>query len=220
MIRFKIRKGKESDIDAILDLKSSLRLVDTSQGQEGGFLLGCSKENYQSAIQNSSLLVLTDRDDNVCGFSLWLSDADFRKHEVWEKRHLISGNHLSMKALEQEKLCYFDQLAVANSPGARRYAVFLAIKTMTEVIKHHDHVFTTTILEPMTNKAAWSFLEKSGGKPIGVISEVYENIGHIRSRIFHIRKEDFFIRLDTKFRNSSRFRNKCADLGVDHTPLM
>ncbi len=189
-----LRRAAVADVPALLEIKASLPLA-ASQG--GGFLLGTSGERYVAMVSAGSawLLELAGR---PVGFAITFPDAMLRASDLWERRQEIRWSRgFSLAEVEAETVGYFEQLAVRPEPEARRHAAALALRATLEQFRKlgSTRVFTTTVLEPVMNRAALPFLARVGASEIGRIEERYPEVGRILSAVHEIRADQLHDRM-------------------------
>lgn len=187
MRTMRVRTARQADLEAIMDIKQSLAVRQGEQMDEGGFLLGSSREVYAQLIHAQQVRLLCDERD-VLGFCTTLDDALFRASAVWERRGEISWQDFSPHDFEQERVAYLDQLAMRHAAQRQYLGALLAMVTMAKLIVdgEHAHIFTTTLIEPMDNRSAIPLISKAGGRRVGTLRERYEGVGEVTSAIYHI----------------------------------
>jgi len=191
----KIRMACESDIDAMLAIKNELRFQETERSTSGGFLLGTDAQGYRERIATASTWVLDDGE--VQGFAIVMPDATFRRSEVWARREAVCWDGIDLAAMEQESLCYFDQLAVRRGGfGLKKWGAALALRAVVEVVNQgHSQLVTATVSEPVLNLAAVPYLKRLGGRCVGRLDEFYDVIGPLVSDIWLVSRESLSSRL-------------------------
>ena len=187
----KIRKARTEDVKGFMDVKNQLpfKYTDGRKTTTGGFLLGTNEETYLNYIQNDYCLVAEDN-EQIIGFGIVLKDESVRKSDVWERRNEASWT-IDIEAYEDEKICYFEQLAFLK--GHSRQVLKLAYHLVCFAFqKGHNHLFTTTVKFPITNLAAVPYILKASGNKVGEIDENYPIIGRIQSDIYLINVKEYF----------------------------
>jgi hypothetical protein len=179
----RLRRARPEDVPGLLAVKAALPLGD---GAHGGFLLGVSAEAYAALIAHAHVLVL-ERGDEVQGFAAALPDPVLRASELWARRDRIRFRGLDPAALETARLGYFDQLAVLPRPDLSRFAPVLGFAALTALLDDGcDHVFATTLREPVRNVAALTLLRAVGARRAGEVEEVYDGVGRTVSEVHHL----------------------------------
>jgi hypothetical protein len=69
----------------------------------------------------------------------------------------------------------------------------LALRALSEQIDELGHalVLTTTVIEPVVNRAAVPYLDRVGAEPVGRIEEHYPSVGRVVSAIHAIAPERY-----------------------------
>jgi hypothetical protein len=179
----RLRRARPEDVPGLLAVKAALPLQD---GGRGGFLLGASAETYAGLIAHAHVLVL-EQGGEVRGFAAALPDPVLRASELWARRDRIRFHALDPAVLETARLGYFDQFAVLPRPGLARLAPVLGFAALTALLDDGcDHVFATTLLQPVGNSAALSLLEAVGARAAGEVEEVYDGVGRTVSAVHHL----------------------------------
>jgi hypothetical protein len=184
-----LRRAKEQDAVAFLEIKAQLHLS-RQNSRQGGFLLGTTQGRYEAFIQEDMVWVLEDVSTaKVVGFAIVLKDQTLRGSELWQKKEQAELGPQLVARLEVQKLAYYEQLACL--PNYRSYAKYLAFYALAESLQDHQHVLTTVVRLPVHNRAALPFMEVLGFKPIGCIAEVYPEYGAVHSDIYYLGGEAF-----------------------------
>lgn len=201
-----LRPATAADVPGIVALKQSLARERTGRSDpggpgRGGFLLGSSAETYAAQADDPAIEVWVverpaDPDTGpaeILGFAVCLGDAAFRRSEVWAKQDLLDTAATGptapdLAAIAGRKLGYFDQLAVAEGTAARRWAAPLAARALTSLYEREgtEVVLATTVAAPFRNTAAHGLLRRVGAVELGEVSEVYPQVGAIRSAVFMV----------------------------------
>jgi hypothetical protein len=79
----------------------------------------------------------------------------------------------------------------------RVYAKYLAFSVTHRIFQSHESLFTTVLQYPVVNTAALSFIKVVGFDWVGVVDEVYPEVGRIRSDVYHLDRNTFEKALDT-----------------------
>lgn len=196
-----IRRATPRDVPGMLALKNALQITapscdHTGKTHRGGFLLGSDATGYAQRISGGDTWVL-EHEGTVVGFSITLPDALFRASEVWEHRVNVSWRE-DPAPLESATLTYFDQLALSPTHGARRYGTDLAITSLLSALESGmEFLVTTTVRHPVRNLAAVPFLERLGGRVVGVLDEVYPSFGPLVSDLWIAERKDCIACLET-----------------------
>ncbi len=190
----RLRRATVADVPAFLEIKAALPL---ESSEDGGFLLGTSAERYAMMVSAGSGWVV-ERDGRPLGFAITLPDPVLRASELWRRRHEIEWRGgFELAAAEAESIAYFEQLAVRPEPEARRHAAALALRATLEQFRElgAQRMFTTTVVEPVVNRAALPFLSRVGAQEIGRIEEAYPEVGRILSAVHEVQREVFETRM-------------------------
>lgn len=180
----RLRPARAEDLAAIVAVKEALRLAPGQRPDRGGFLLGCSPERYAQLIACANVLLLEEA-GAVAGFAVTLADPLLKASELWERRALIRWEAGAGEPPPHERVAYFDQLALR--PSARRtHAPALAFAAVRELARAgHDHLYATTLAEPMRNGAALPLLRALGARPVAMVEEHYPEAGRVVSTLHH-----------------------------------
>lgn len=190
----KLRRARPEDAAHFVRVKEALPMPQAfEEAVSDGFLLGTSEVTYREYIDSSHCIVAMDGDDAVVGFGIVFPDAVLRASEVWEKRGAADWK-TPPSSFEDKRLCYFEQLAFL--PGYKRAAIGTAYRLVHDsfVGSGAEVLVTTTVREPVLNRAALPFIAAAGGIHAGAIEEEYPLVGRILSDIHLIRREDFLAR--------------------------
>ena len=180
-----LRFAREDDVDAVVALKESLAMsVDPGTTFEGGFVLGSSRDRYLDYARVDGLLVVTV-DQEIVAYATMLDDEALRAADVWARRgEVVWSSDVDASILESSRIGYFDQLAVHRSHQSNQVGTLLALGVLITLISRgHAFVLTTTLVQPVENRAALPLIERIGGVHIGEISEDYPGVGHVRSAV-------------------------------------
>ena len=177
-----IRPATLADTPDIIQIKESLTLTNSSAtSTNGGFLLGADELGYRMRISCGCVWVLDV--DGVKGFAIILPDQALRMSELWHRRTDIEWS-MTVDDLEEKRLGYFDQLAVAMGPW-RTHAPILAITTILDFLAlNPDYLLSTTVLKPVQNLAAVPYLKYLGAQPVGKIDEIDPKVGQLLSEVW------------------------------------
>lgn len=196
----RIRRATRADVDALVAVKRALWIPPGAQAlSHGGFLLGSSREQYESFIENANVLVLEEpespgADARLLGFAVTLPDALLRQSELWSRAAAVEwasdGIATDMPDLAEmlaARIGYFEQLAFLRFPGARIYAPAFALAAALDLAETgHQHIFLTVVSAPIANLAPLPFLRILGATRIGRIAEEYPEVGRITSDLYHL----------------------------------
>ena len=187
-----IRRASPEDVPDILGVKESLRLEfgASLDADDGGFLLGSVPEVYEQLAHAGQILLLV-QGARVLGFSTMLDDRLFRSSAVFARREQIAWDAFSPQEVLSESIAYFDQLAIHPEGQRGHLGALLAMSTMDALTDEAEHVFTTTLLEPIENRAALPLIQKVGGRQVGTLTEVYPEVGQVTSAIFHLPRDSY-----------------------------
>src|SRR5690606_15432083 len=86
-----------------------------------------------------------------------------------------------------------DQLAVLPTTRRRYWGAALALRALAEQFDEggHDLALTTTVLEPIVNRAALPYLARVGARELGRVEEHYPGTGRVVSAIYGIEAARF-----------------------------
>ena len=185
-----LRRATSADIGAVLAIKRALPMPgpDRSETASGGFLLGSDERTYAELLAVARLWLL-EVDGAPVGFSVTLDDPVLRASPVWARQAQIDWQHdFDPAASLGRRIGYFDQLAVLPRLRSRYWGAALALRALAELIDDEEHelVLTTTVLEPIVNRAALPYLARVGARMVGRLAERYEGVGEIVSAIHAI----------------------------------
>jgi hypothetical protein len=185
----RLRRAQLSDLEAIVAIKEALPLDPDRRSAGGGFLLGCSRDRYATAIETADVFLIEEH-EVVGGFAIALPDAVLRESPVWKRRDLIRWNAGEAEPPADEQVAYFDQLAL-RPRWPRLHALFLALASARELAEAgHVHLYVTILDKPLRNEAAVPLLRAIGGKAVGNVDEDYEDVGRVVSELHHVRLQD------------------------------
>lgn len=192
-----IRRATRADVDALIAVKRALMIPPGAEAlSHGGFLLGSSREQYESFIDSANVLVLEapGPDSRLLGFAVTLPDPLLRKSELWTRAAAIEwgrdGPTAGLPDLAEilsSRIGYFEQLAFLRFPGLRIYAPAFALAAALDLAETgHEHIFLTVVSAPIANLAPLPFLRILGAERIGRIAEEYPEVGRITSDLYHL----------------------------------
>ncbi len=193
-----IRRAGARDLEAIVAIKRRLALgPEPHRGtQRGGFLLGSDLEGYRTLLQVARIWILC-LDHEPAGFAVTLADEALRASPVWARRELVTWDpDFDVEPALEGPLAYFDQLAVLPGLRPRYWGAALALVAMNDLLlpahtHPHAHVLTTTVVEPMVNRAALPYLRRVGAREVGSIREHYPEVGWVRSALHLIAAQPY-----------------------------
>jgi ribosomal protein S18 acetylase RimI-like enzyme len=183
-----LRRATAADLDAIVAIKRGLPMPSGDRTTVGGFLLGSAEEVYRELLEVARVWVLEVGGEPV-GFSLTLDDAVLRGSPLWARRERIEWEpDFDVELAQQLRVAYFDQLAVLPAVRRRYWGAALALHALAEQFDEagHDLVLTTTVVEPIVNRAALPYLARVGARICGRIEEHYPDAGRVLSAIYAI----------------------------------
>lgn len=192
-----LRRAGPADLDAIVAIKRSLPMPRADQTGSGGFLLSSEFDDYGALLERARIWLL-EIDGVAVGFSLTLDDPILRRSPVWARRDAIAwAPGFDVEAAMRARVAYFDQLAVLPAVRRRYWGAALALRALTELIDEagHELVLTTTVVEPIVNRAALPHLARVGARRIGQIEERYPGVGRVVSAIYLIEAPGFHAQL-------------------------
>lgn len=187
-----LRRATPADLDAVLAIKRALPMPrsgpEHGETTSGGFLLGSDASTYAELLAVARLWLL-EIDGAPVGFSVTLDDPVLRASPVWARQAQIEWQHdFDPVGALGRRIGYFDQLAVLPRLRSRYWGAALALRALAELFEDeaHELVLTTTVLEPIINRAALPYLARVGARTVGRLAERYEGVGHIVSAIHAI----------------------------------
>jgi ribosomal protein S18 acetylase RimI-like enzyme len=184
----RLRRAGAADLDAIVAIKRSLPMPSGDRTASGGFLLGSEVEVYGELLAVARVWLL-EVDGRVAGFSLTLDDPCLRASPLWARRDAIEWEpDFDVEAAVDLRVAYFDQLAVLPAIRRRYWGAALALHALAELFDEagHELVLTTTVVEPIVNRAALPYLSRVGARRCGTLEEHYPEAGRVVSAIHAI----------------------------------
>lgn len=191
-----LRRADPGDLDAILTIQRQLPMPSPGQAkaEADSFLLGSDADGYARMLESDRMWLLV-AEDQAIGFTLTLDEALFRASLLWDRRDAIEWrpDFESAVALDQ-RVAYFDQLAVLPGIRRREWSACLALRALAELISDegHEQVLTTTVVEPVVNRAALPYLAHLGARRIARLDEHYPEVGPIVSALHLIEARGFW----------------------------
>lgn len=169
----------------MLAIRAALALAPGRAPLRGGFLLGCSGERYALLAAAGCVLVVEDC-SGLVGFAVTLPDPVLRASELWARRDLIRWRAGFGAPPPDERIAYFDQLALAPSAN-RLLGPTLALAAARALAgSGHRHLYATTLRRPLRNPAALALLAAGGACHVGEVTERYEQVGEVVSDLHHL----------------------------------
>ncbi|MFO7561620.1 MAG: hypothetical protein R6X02_03165 [Enhygromyxa sp.] len=192
-----LRRATTADLDAIVAIKRSLPMPTGERTTSGGFLLGSEVEVYGELLAVARVWLL-EVGGVAAGFSVTLDDPILRASPIWARREAIEWEpDFDVEAALDLRVAYFDQLAVLPAIRRRYWGAALALQALAEQFDDagHELVLTTTVLEPIVNRAALPHLARVGARRCGTIEEHYPEAGRVVSAIHAIEARRYRERL-------------------------
>jgi ribosomal protein S18 acetylase RimI-like enzyme len=190
----RLRRATPDDLDALLRIKRGLPMPRGEQSTSaGGFLLGSEAEVYRELLTLARIWLL-EVDGDAVGFSLTLDDPLLRASPIWARRSAITWDpSFDVETALGLRLAYFDQLAVLPAVRRRYWGAALALRALAEQFDDagHELVLTTTVVEPIINRAALPYLARVGARELGRLAEDYPGVGRVVSAIYGITVEAY-----------------------------
>ncbi len=158
------------------------------------FLLGSDEATYARMLARERMWLLV-ADDRPIGFTLTLGDEPLRSSPLWACRATFEWRpEFDVNAELEGRVGYFDQLAVLPGIRSREWSACLALCALAELIDDEgcERVLATTVIEPVSNRAALPYLEHLGARQIATLDEVYPKVGAIRSVLHLIEARRFW----------------------------
>jgi len=192
----KIRQSILSDAEHFLAIKERLPIsIENDDTTQGGFLLGTDLETYRFYI-NHGFCYTAIASDEIIGFGIMLPNQLVKQSEIWEKRKTVSWK-INLSTLEKSNVAYLEQLAFLK--GHRKLVLILSYNLVHKAFENGaDFILTTTVKKPVLNLAAIPLIKAAGGRKVGNIDEVYDNIGDINSDLYLIEKTTFHKSLEKR----------------------
>ncbi len=209
-----LRAAHPNDVDAMVALKHRLRL---GADESGGFLLGAPKATYLALIEHA-IVRIAEFSGRIIGFSCALPDTLLRRSEIWERRREIAWENFEPGPFERDTIAFFDQLALLPGFGTRIAGPLLALQTVDILFADHQHLLTTTVLQPVVNRTAWPLLAQVGARQVGSIREYYEEVGTIVSAIFYGHRSEYLQALKRLWRAASPARRRLLESVLIQVP--
>ncbi len=184
----RLRRATPADLDAIVAIKRSLPMPRADQTASGGFLLDGELDGYRALLDHARIWLL-ELDGVAVGFSLTLDDPVLRGSPIWARRDAIAWEpDFDLAAAIKKRVAYFDQLAVLPAVRRRYWGAALALRALAEQIDEagHELVLTTTVVEPIVNRAALPHLARVGARRVGQLEQRYASAGRLVSAIYAI----------------------------------
>lgn len=194
-----LRRATLADLDAMLALEAGLPMSrHAADTQAGGFLLDADPERLRAYLGVGCVWLL-ELGGELAAFSLALDDASLRASPLWAQRERIEwapAFEARLRELEGDdppRVAYVHQLAALPSRRARYWGAALGLRSLFELFdeRGHELVLTTTVREPVLNRAALSYLARVGAQEVGQLDEHYPGLGRLRSSVHAIEVADF-----------------------------
>jgi hypothetical protein len=182
---FPLRWAAEEDVEGLLTLREARAWAGVAGAggrSAGGFLLGCTREQYREHVAAGAVLLGVGPGRDVAGFSVVWDDARFRASALFERRQRAEVPPALVARLLASRVAYFDQLVTL--PGRPWLAARLAYAHLCAAMRAHDAVLATTVTAPVVNEAALPFLAAMGFAVVGSLSERYAQVGDVRSAVY------------------------------------
>lgn len=188
---YEIRLAILDDLDRVYEIKEACSMdnerIRLESGQKPkGFILGCSKEKYNSYIDNKCVYLLTKFGEPI-GFNVLL------EKEIAE----IESSMIHTKfGKDLDNYVYYDQYCV-HPDFANRSLAFNMITILCK--QYYDkgiyHVFGTVVKSPINNENSHRVLTAVGMKEIDELHEEYDN-QKIISTLYYINDKELFGELE------------------------
>jgi len=181
----RLRRATPADVDALIEIKRGLPMPRAEQTSEGGFLLGSELETYRALLEVARVWLL-EVEHRVVGFAMTLDDPVLRQSPVWARRDaIVWAPSFDVEAALARRITYFDQLGVLPAFRHRYWGAALALRALAEQFDEagHDLALTTTVIEPIINRAALPYLARVGARELGRVNEHYPGVGSIVSAV-------------------------------------
>ena len=189
-----IRRAAPTDLEAIASIQRELPMPDRGEPETDSFLLGSDTDTYADMLERARMWLLV-ADGRAIGFTLTLTSELLRDSPLWAGRDRIEWRpDFDPGASLARRVAYFDQLAVLPQIRRREWSACLALRALTELIHAEEHaqVLTTTVLEPVVNRAALPYLAHLGARQVGQLDEHYPAVGPIVSALHLIEAQGFW----------------------------
>lgn len=194
-----LRRATLTDLDAMLALEASLPMSrQAADTRAGGFLLDADPDRLRAYLGIGCVWLL-ELGGQLAAFSLALDDPSLRASPLWAQRERIAwapAFEPRLRALEGEdppRVAYLHQLAAQPARRPRYWSAALGLRALFDLFDERDHaiVLTTTVREPVLNRAALSYLARVGAREVGSLDERYPELGRLRSSVHAIEVADF-----------------------------
>ncbi len=216
-MQVRVRPAQQADAPRLLAIKNSIRLTtdggENFTGQQGGFLLGTSLEEYQGFIQHDLVLVAEAAPPpQVVGFAIVLPYESLAGSVLMQRASQVQWEGVFETRFSARRFAFFEQLGMLSQHRYRVYASYLALAITCQALQDHEALFTTVLRFPVVNTAALSFIQVVGFEYVGHVDESYPEYGRIKSDVYCLERPAFLERLQQpRFQNLMR---RAARLGI------
>jgi len=193
-MRVALRPAALEDAIALLEIKEQLRLrlENMTSKRLGGFLLGTSLAEYQRFIQQDVVLVAEcDLPQKIVGFAIVIQHDTLAQSTLMQRAEQVQWETAFRLRFNAKRFAFFEQLGMLPDPAYRVYAKYLAFAITRHALQTHEALFTTVLQYPFINTAALSFIKIVGFEWVGVVEEVYPELGRIKSDVYHLERQVF-----------------------------
>jgi hypothetical protein len=189
-----IRTAVPADAAALLAIKEQLRLdlEHATDKHLGGFLLGTSLDEYRRFIECDDVLVAECAEPRqVVGFAIALRHATLADSALLQRAAQAQWENAFRLKFDAQRFAFFEQLGMLPDPAYLVYAKYLAFAITWRILRTHEALFTTVLQYPFVNTAALSFIKIVGFEWVGLIDEVYPEVGRIKSDVYYLERAAF-----------------------------
>jgi hypothetical protein len=216
-MQVRIRPAQEADAPGLLAIKNAIRLSvnggESSAGQQGGFLLGTTLEEYLGFIRHDLVLVAeAGPPSQVVGFAIILPHASLAQSVLMQRASQVQWEGAFETRFSARRFAFFEQLGMLPPHRYRAYASYLALAITWQALQDHEALFTTVLRYPVVNTAALSFIQVVGFEKVGHVDESYPEYGRIKSDVYCLERPVFLDRLQQP--RFERLLERSARLGI------
>ena len=191
-MQISLRTARAEDALAIYEIKEQLRLKLEDNVSDGGFLLGTSQSAYEKFIHEDIVLVAeNDHPKRVVGFAIVIKHENLVNSALFQRAEKVQWEAVFRTSFNAKRFAFFEQLGMLNDPSYRVYSKHLAFAITMEVFDTHEALFTTTLRYPIKNTAALPFIRVAGFQQVGMVDEIYPEIGHLKSDVYCLDRGHF-----------------------------
>jgi ribosomal protein S18 acetylase RimI-like enzyme len=196
-----IRKAKTDDIEHMISIKHNLLITNPGENKiSNGFMLDPSYDQFLSFVKDCNTLILEDNKiKRIVGYCIIMPDRNLRISDLWRQKDLIRWKDFDFEKIENDPICYLEQLAVLPTPRYKFYAPALAFQSVLDGFEMgHKHLFTVLLNFPVRNMAAISMLKRIGAIEIGSAEDFFKGAGNLGVDVYYLEAKMFVdkVRID------------------------